>query len=198
MSYLQYKQHPLSGDELDEYRERMAEAKARREEEEAAKKVAALVAAQQAAARDSSMVGDSDDDEADDFTMSGEATQVRGSKGLIGRSTTNGAGATGSWEPEFGRFSHQDPAGTERQRRQRQQFDFKPTVRRFGDYGQPIRLTDFGLTAIYDPTNPEFTMRERIEKEARDADEQEDEDTDDDEVCTFVSVNVHAEKFTIF
>ena len=186
-SYTQYRREVLEGEELEEYRARMAEEAERRKQEAAAAAAAALAAAQEAAARDDALLADSDDefdeDDLDIYGGSGQGALRDGTGGAI--------------EPEFGRFSHEDAASSLRQRRQRQQFDYKPTVRRVGDYGQPIKLGDFGLTTVYDPTNPEFTMRERMEDELRgEGDEADDDDydTDDEDVVSLMDEDTRKAK----
>ncbi len=215
MSYTRFLRVTLEGEELEHYGARMKEEAERRAREKAEAAAAALAAAQEAADRDEAMMADSDDDEIEDFDTLGGGSGGGGGGGGGGAaagggggggsgggggggaggddagggsSSGRGGGDDGGVEPEFGRFSHDDARATRRQQRQRQQFDYKPLVRRMGEYGQPIRMADFGLTMVYDPTNPEFSIRERMEVEERrdgDADVVE-EDTDDDEVCVSV------------
>ena len=170
VSYTHYHSEVLAGEELEDYRTRMAEEEQRRKEEAAAAAAAAVAAAQEAAARDDALLGGSDDD--DDF----EDEEFGTTGGFVGAAGGRSLGGTGAG----GRRGNGQV--------QRQQFDFKPVMRRMGEYGQPIKLGDFGLTTVYDPTNPEFTMRERMEDELnRGADVEEEYDTDDDEVrqCAF-------------
>ena len=134
------------------------------------------------------MLAESDDeddfDDADDFDhLSGAARQSAGA----GRVALPGA-TTAAMSFVIRQYNLGD-TDSGQQQLQRQQFQFKPLVRRVGEYGQPIRLSDFGLTTVYDPTNPEFTMRERMDHYALHGDEDgdvEDYDTDDEEVVSLL------------
>ncbi len=167
-----YHVEQLVGDELEERRARMLEDAERRKREAAAEAAAALAAAQAAAARQDARSDDDDDDDDEDYLDGGNTADGGGSGGGVGGGGDGDGGRVrgGGDAPQFGRFSHQEVdyhsgAGARQEAlkmwRQRQQFDYRPMVRKVGDYGQPIRLGDFGLAAVFDPTNPEVGARGR-------------------------------------